>query len=141
MALLPPTSLVFRVRRHEQELVTPAKPTPHACKLLSDIDDQEGHRFQIRGLNFYRCNPSKQGKDPARVIREALEANLVFYYPFAGRLGEGPNRKLMVDCTGEGVLFIETDADVTLEEFGDALHPPFSCYEEFFMKPLAPMMC
>ncbi|XWS64976.1 hypothetical protein CRYUN_Cryun05aG0050600 [Craigia yunnanensis] len=130
MALLPLTSLVFKVRRLEPELVTPAKPTPHECKLLSDIDDQEGHRLQIRGLHFYRCNLSMQGKDPARVIKEALEATLVFYYPFVGRLREGQNRKLMVDCTGEGVLFIEADANVTLEEFGDALHPPFSCYEE-----------
>ncbi|XVF42784.1 hypothetical protein PTKIN_Ptkin01aG0392700 [Pterospermum kingtungense] len=130
MALLPPTSLVFSVRRHEPELVPPAKPTPRECKKLSDIDDQVGHRFQIRGLHIYRCNPSMHGKDPARVIREALAATLVFYYPIAGRLREGPNRKLIVDCTGEGVLFVEADANVTLEEFGDALCPPFSCYEE-----------
>ncbi|XWS64984.1 hypothetical protein CRYUN_Cryun05aG0051700 [Craigia yunnanensis] len=82
-----------------------------------------------------------QGKDPTRFIREALEATLVFYYPFAGRLREGPNRKLMVDCTGEGVLFIEADADVTLEEFGEALHPPFSCFEELLYEVPAPMMC
>ncbi|XVE90363.1 hypothetical protein DITRI_Ditri20bG0071600 [Diplodiscus trichospermus] len=130
MAVLPPTSVVFRVLRHEPELVAPAKPTPNECKQLSDIDDQEGHRFRIRGLHFYRCSPSMQGKDPARVIREALAATLVFYYPLAGRLREGPNRKLMVDCTGEGVLFVEADADVTLEEFGDAIYPPFSCFEE-----------
>jgi hypothetical protein len=27
-------------------------------------------------------------------------------------------------------LFIEADADVTLEQFGDALQPPFPCLEE-----------
>ncbi|MBA0783776.1 hypothetical protein Gotri_001432, partial [Gossypium trilobum] len=68
--------------------------------------------------------------DPVRVIREALAETLVFFYPFAGRLKEGPNRKLMVDCSGEGVLFIEGDADVTLEDFGDSLHPPFPCFKE-----------
>jgi hypothetical protein len=71
-----------------------------------------------------------QGKDPVKVIREAIAKTLVFYYPFAGRLREGHNRKLMVECTGEGILFIEADADVTLEQFGDPLQPPFPCLEE-----------
>ncbi|XVF42796.1 hypothetical protein PTKIN_Ptkin01aG0393800 [Pterospermum kingtungense] len=126
----PSTCLVFKVHRHEPELVAPAKPTPHEYKLLSDIDDQEGPRFQIPLIQFYKCNPSMQGKDPARAIREALAQALVFYYPFACRLREGPHRKLMVDCTGDGVLFIEADADVTLDQFGDALQPPFPCMEE-----------
>ncbi|CAK7333779.1 unnamed protein product [Dovyalis caffra] len=126
----PPTSLVFKVHRREPELIKPAKPTPHEFKLLSDIDDQEGLRFHIPVMQFYRNNPSMQGKDPVKFIREALAKTLVFYYPFAGRLREGPNRKLMVECTGEGILFIEADADVTLEQFGDALQPPFPCLEE-----------
>ena len=71
-----------------------------------------------------------QGRDPVKVIREALAQTLVFYYPFAGRLREGPVRKLVVECTGEGMMFIEADADVTLEQFGDALQPPFPCWEE-----------
>ena len=40
-----------------------------------------------------------------------------------GLLREGPDAMFMVECTGEGVMFIEADADVTLEEFGDAPHP------------------
>ena len=71
-----------------------------------------------------------KGRDPVRVIREALAKTLVFYYPFAGRLREGPGRKLVVECTGEGIIFIEADADVTLEQFGDSLQPPFPCWEE-----------
>ncbi|XP_041009724.1 benzyl alcohol O-benzoyltransferase [Juglans microcarpa x Juglans regia] len=123
-------SLVFTVRRREPELVSPSKPTPHEFKQLSDIDDQEGLRFQIPVIQFYRYDPSMKESDPVKVIREALAKTLVFYYPFAGRLREGPGRKLVVECTGEGVLFIEADADVTLKQFGDALQPPFPCWEE-----------
>ncbi|GMY07706.1 benzyl alcohol O-benzoyltransferase-like, partial [Fagus crenata] len=126
----PPISLVFTVRRCKPELVAPAKPTPHEFKQLSDIDDQEGLRFQIPVIQFYKYDPSMQGRDPMKVIREALAQTLVFYYPFAGRLREGPGRKLVVECTGEGMLFIEADADVTLEQFGNALQPPFPCLEE-----------
>ncbi|KAK8542865.1 hypothetical protein V6N13_136583 [Hibiscus sabdariffa] len=114
-------SLVFKVHRREPELIVPAKPTPREYKLLSDIDDQEGFRCQIPVIQFYQYNPCMQGRDPVKVIREALAQALVFYYPFAGRLREGPHRKLMVDCTAEGLIFIEADADVTLERFGNAV--------------------
>ncbi|XP_057966522.1 benzyl alcohol O-benzoyltransferase-like [Malania oleifera] len=125
-----PSTPVFSVHRREPELIAPAKPTPRELKLLSDIDDQEGLRDQIPGIIIFRSNPSMEGRDPAKVIREALAAVLVFYYPLAGRLMEGPNRKLMVDCTGEGVMFIEADSDVTLDELGDAILPPCPNLEE-----------
>jgi len=124
----------FTVRRQEPVLVAPAEPTPHEFKRLSDIDDQESLRFQIPVILFYGNNNhelSTKGRDPVEVIREALAKALVFYYPFAGRLRElGPDRKLLVECTGEGVLFIEADADVRLEQFGEELQPPFPCIEE-----------
>ncbi|KAJ0793817.1 putative alcohol O-acetyltransferase [Helianthus annuus] len=122
--------LTFKVRRNPPETIFPAKPTPRDFKPLSDIDDQEGIRFQVSMILFYGQNPKMENKNPASVIREALANVLVFYYPFAGRLKEGPAKKLMVDCTGEGVLFIEAKADVTLKQFGEALYPPFSYMEE-----------
>ncbi|XP_021724395.1 benzyl alcohol O-benzoyltransferase-like [Chenopodium quinoa] len=117
--------LVLNVTRGEPELVCPAEPTPRELKPLSDIDDQEGLRFQMPGIMFYRADPSMEGKDPVKVVKDALAKALVFFYPYAGRLVEGPKRKLIVDCTGEGVPFIEAEADATLEDFGDEIHPPF----------------
>ncbi|AES82606.1 benzyl alcohol O-benzoyltransferase [Medicago truncatula] len=124
------SSLMFTVRRCQPELVPPAAPTPREVKLLSDIDDQEGMRFNSPVIFIYRHKPSMVEKDPLKVLRHALSRTLVYYYPLAGRIREGAGRKLMVDCTGEGVMFIEAEADVTLDQFGDALHPPFPCFQQ-----------
>ncbi|KAL1356111.1 hypothetical protein AAHE18_05G159400 [Arachis hypogaea] len=122
--------MVFKVTRKPAELVAPAGPTPHELKLLSDIDDQQALRIHYTVVQIFPYQASMAGKDPAHVIREALSKALVFYYPFAGRLREGPRGKLMVDCTGEGVLFMEADADVTLDHFGVDFLPPFPCFDE-----------
>ncbi|CAN6299385.1 unnamed protein product [Urochloa humidicola] len=120
----------FTVRRRPAILVVPAAPTPRELKRLSDFDDQQDLRFQIPVILFYRRNEAMGGKDPARVIRDAVARALVPYYPFAGRLREHHGGKLAVDCTAEGVLFIEADADVGLEHFGDTPLPPFPCLDE-----------
>ncbi|KAL0536511.1 hypothetical protein IC582_025460 [Cucumis melo] len=114
----------FHVRKCQPELIAPANPTPYEFKQLSDVDDQQSLRLQLPFVNIYPHNPSLEGRDPVKVIKEAIGKALVFYYPLAGRLREGPGRKLFVECTGEGILFIEADADVSLEEFWDTL--PYS---------------
>ncbi|XP_038900932.1 benzyl alcohol O-benzoyltransferase-like [Benincasa hispida] len=126
------TSLVFKVERCEPEFVVPAKQTPHEYKQLSDIDDQESLRFQQPLIQFYEYDPSMEGRDPVKVIKEAVSKTLVFYYPFAGRLREGFGKKLFVECTGEGILFIEANADVSLHQFQDSssLQPPFPCMDQ-----------
>ncbi|KAL6279313.1 hypothetical protein ACE6H2_016194 [Prunus campanulata] len=129
--MISPCALVFQVNRLKPEIITPAKPTPHETKLLSNIDDQESLRFQVPVIMSYKNNPSMKGNDPVEVIKEALSRALVYYYPMAGRLREGPNRKLMVECNGEGVLFIGANADVTLAQLGDTIAPPSPFLEEF----------
>ncbi|GLU05244.1 hypothetical protein SLE2022_223550 [Rubroshorea leprosula] len=125
------SSPVFSVKRQGPELVTPAKPTPRESIYVSDIDGQQSLLFQIPFIMFYPArNPPMKGKDPVMVIKDALSKALVYYYPFAGRIREGPNQKLFVDCTGEGVLFIEADADITLDQLGHAILPPFPFIEE-----------
>ncbi|KAK7270800.1 hypothetical protein RJT34_26231 [Clitoria ternatea] len=127
---LQTSALVFKVKRNPPELIAPSKQTPHEIKLLSDIDDQNGLRYNLPLVQFFPCQPQMTGKDPVGVIREALAKTLVFYYPFAGRLREAPNGKLMVDCNEEGVMFIEADADVTIAQFGNNLVPPFPCFDQ-----------
>ncbi|KAJ6946605.1 methanol O-anthraniloyltransferase-like [Populus alba x Populus x berolinensis] len=116
----------FTVRHRDPELVVPAKPVPYEQKQLSDVDDQEALRYQIPFIMFYdsNSNPCMEGEDQVKIIRAALAEALVYYYPLAGRLKEGPDGKLLVDCSGEGVLFLEADADTTLELLGDTIQPP-----------------
>ncbi|KAJ8549320.1 hypothetical protein K7X08_033027 [Anisodus acutangulus] len=112
---------------HKTELVVPATTTPRERKHLSDIDDQGSLRFQLPLLLFYNYDPSliEVNKDPAKVIKEGLSKTLVFYYPLAGRIIElENNKKLVVDCTGEGILFVEADAHVELDKLGDSIKPP-----------------
>ncbi|XP_047961903.1 benzyl alcohol O-benzoyltransferase-like [Salvia hispanica] len=112
--------------RKTPELLCPAETTPHEFKFLSDIDDQTILRLYVTTINFYKKSPSMEGKDPVKIIREAIAKALDFYYPLAGRLREHTGRKLVVECTGQGVMFTEADADVTLQHFEeDGLYPPF----------------
>jgi hypothetical protein len=130
-SLLP----AFTVRRAaEPVLVVPAAPTPRETKPLSDIDDAEGMRFYSSGIHLYRADPAMAGRDPARVVREALARALVPYYPLAGRLREEGGRKLVVDCAAQGVMFAEADADLTTDDFGDVKCPPFPCFERFILE-------
>ncbi|KAK9144087.1 hypothetical protein Sjap_003990 [Stephania japonica] len=130
MAAYSSPSLVFNVTRKEPELIVPTKPTPHEFKQLSNIDSQESLRYHVPVIQVY---PNKNGvqEDPVKVMRKAIAKALVFYYPLAGRIREGPRRKLSVECTGEGLLFIEAEADVRLDQFSDAdLLPPFPCLDQ-----------
>ena len=131
------TPLAFAVRRREPVLVGPAAPTPRETKRLSDIDDQETLRGHVPFLFLYRGGGGARaddGRDPASAVRRALGEALVPYYPLAGRLREVEARKLVVDCTGEGVMFVEADADVRLAELEAAssgeLRPPFPCMDQ-----------
>ncbi|KAL5541068.1 hypothetical protein UlMin_042641 [Ulmus minor] len=132
---LPSSCLSFGVKRSEPEVIVPAKPTPQELKPVSDIDDSDGFRFQIPIIFFYNNTPSTSsllGKhDPIKVIREALARALVYYYPLAGRLKEGFNRKLTVDCNGQGVLFVAAEADISLQQLGETIQPPCPFLDEF----------
>ncbi|KAL6594573.1 hypothetical protein ACP70R_048311 [Stipagrostis hirtigluma subsp. patula] len=103
---------MLAVHRRNPELVGPAAPTPRETKRLSVIDDQGTLRCHVPFLFFYHGR--RRADEPSAVIRRALAEALVPYYPLAGRLREVEGRKLVVDCTGEGVMFIEADADVRL---------------------------
>uniref|UniRef100_A0A0E0DMA6 Uncharacterized protein n=1 Tax=Oryza meridionalis TaxID=40149 RepID=A0A0E0DMA6_9ORYZ len=108
------------VSRGAVEFVAPARATPYEFKPLSDIDDQEGLRFYRSSLFLYRRCAAKDGVDPVTVLRAALAEALVRYYPLAGHIVEAsPGRKLLVECTGEGAVFVAAESGVAMEELGE----------------------
>jgi omega-hydroxypalmitate O-feruloyl transferase len=56
-------------------------------------------------------------------MKEALSKVLVHYYPLAGRLSISTEGKLIVDCTGEGAVFVEAEANCEMEQMGDIKKP------------------
>ncbi|KAI4995132.1 hypothetical protein ZWY2020_035035 [Hordeum vulgare] len=121
----------LKVRRGTPSLLAPARATPRESKPLSDIDNQAVMWFYSTVIHLYRGNPSKGLIDPAVTVRAALAEALVHYYPLAGRLREEAGRKLAVDCAGQGVMFVEADADIVIDDLGDVRYPPFPRSEEF----------
>ncbi|CAI0434856.1 unnamed protein product [Linum tenue] len=100
------------VTRHARTLVQPFRRTPSGRLDLSFIDSLPVLRCNARTLHVFR----RGGAEAAAVIREALSKALVTYYPLAGRLEQ--LETLLVDCSAEGVWFVEASADgsVTLDD-------------------------
>ncbi|GLJ55496.1 hypothetical protein SUGI_1191680 [Cryptomeria japonica] len=61
------------------------------------------------------------------LMLDALSKVVVYYYPLGGRLRKEEDGKLQVECTGEGVLFLEDMVDNSLSVLGDLeyLKPSF----------------
>ncbi|XP_052139331.1 spermidine hydroxycinnamoyltransferase 2-like [Oryza glaberrima] len=120
-------------RRGNPQLVTPARATPHESKLLSDLDDHWDLRYLQPGLEFFHAvDGDRRPARPWDSIKTALAEALVYYYPIAGRLREMPKgHKLAVECTAEGVVFVEAEAEATLEDFGEPPMPTFHGAEGF----------
>ncbi|XP_074565042.1 hydroxycinnamoyltransferase-like [Curcuma longa] len=107
--------VVINVRR--STMVRPAKPTPQRRLWNSNLDLVVPHHHTL-SVYFYRPDGSANFFD-AEVMLDALARVLVPFYPMAGRLARGEDGRIEIDCNGEGVLFVEADAEATVDDFGD----------------------
>ncbi|XP_054798768.1 omega-hydroxypalmitate O-feruloyl transferase [Prosopis cineraria] len=104
------------VKLNEPVLVTPAEKTPKGMYFLSNLD--QNIAVTVRTIYCFK-SPEKGNDKAGEVIKNALKEVLVHYYPLAGRLNISTEGKLIVDCTGEGALFVEAEANLAMEEIGD----------------------
>ncbi|KAK1420936.1 hypothetical protein QVD17_22909 [Tagetes erecta] len=105
-------------------IVQPSKATLPSTKQLwtSNLDLVVG-RIHILTVYFYRPNGCSNFFDPD-VMKKALADVLVSFYPMAGRLSRDENGRVVIDCNGEGVLFVEAESDSTLDDFGEFTPSP-----------------
>ncbi|KAF5476519.1 hypothetical protein F2P56_003266 [Juglans regia] len=114
------SSFQLRVKQEEPTLVTPAEETEKHLYFLSNLD--QNIAVTVRTIYCFKSD-AKGNEEAAKVIKEALSKVLVHYYPLAGRLTISSEGKLIVDCTGEGAVFVEAEADCRIEEIGDNTKP------------------
>ncbi|KAG1370164.1 Omega-hydroxypalmitate O-feruloyl transferase, partial [Cocos nucifera] len=104
------------IKQGEPKLVPPAEETEKGLYYLSNLDQN----IAVIVQTIYCFKSEDKGNEgAAEVIKEALAKVLVHYYPLAGRLTISPEGKLIVNCTGEGAVFVEAEADCEMEDIGD----------------------
>jgi len=108
------------VKQGEPTLVPPAEETEKGLYFLSNLD--QNIAVIVRTIYCFKSE-EKGNENAGEVIKNALKKVLVHYYPLAGRLTISSEAKLIINCTGEGAVFVEAEANCALEEIGDITKP------------------
>ncbi|KAF3334469.1 omega-hydroxypalmitate O-feruloyl transferase-like protein [Carex littledalei] len=108
------------VKAGEPQLVAPATETPNGLYYLSNLDQN----IAVIIRTIYCFKSGEKGNETAvEAMKDALARVLVHYYPLAGRLTISPEMKLIVDCSAEGAVFVEAEADCDMADIGDLAKP------------------
>lgn len=106
----------------ESVMVKPSKQTPNQRLWNSNLDLIVG-RIHLLTIYFYRPNGSSDFFDSV-VLKQALSDVLCSFFPMAGRLGTDGDGRVEINCNGEGVLFVEAEADCKIDDFGEITPSP-----------------
>ncbi|XP_022892060.1 omega-hydroxypalmitate O-feruloyl transferase-like [Olea europaea var. sylvestris] len=110
----------FTVTKGQPILVPPAEKTPTGLYFLCNLDQN----IAVTMRTVYGFKSEEEGNENAvEIIKDALSRVLVHFYPLAGRLTISPEKKLAVNCTAEGAVFVAAEADCELEDLGDITKP------------------
>ncbi|OAY82732.1 3'-N-debenzoyl-2'-deoxytaxol N-benzoyltransferase [Ananas comosus] len=122
------------VTKSPPTLVPPASPTPTSTLLLplSSIDRAANARVSVEFIQVF-----SRGGDGGAVaaIREGFARALVPYFPVAGRIVESVPGEPMVECSGDGIWFVEAEADCALDDVNQLERPLMIPREELLPRP------
>uniref|UniRef100_A0A0D6QUJ8 Uncharacterized protein n=1 Tax=Araucaria cunninghamii TaxID=56994 RepID=A0A0D6QUJ8_ARACU len=113
MAVAAASVKEFRVDVLCTSIVQSPVPSPQCWLKGSNIDltvppISPGHFF------VYKCFPGKTYGELVSSMKKALSETLVLYYPVGGRFKVGRNGEAEIQCSNQGVPFIEAVADVAI---------------------------
>ncbi|XP_076898392.1 akuammiline synthase 1-like [Bidens hawaiensis] len=98
-----------------REIIKPSSPTPSRNRTYNlSLFDQISPNGLTPFIAFYP-NLDQSSLDKTLELKNSLSKTLTHYYPFAGRLKK--TRPTYIDCSDEGVEFIEATNDSSLSDF------------------------
>ncbi|KAI7737034.1 hypothetical protein M8C21_007534 [Ambrosia artemisiifolia] len=103
----------------ESTMVRPAEATQAKNLWLSSLDLM-APSIHAQQVYFYRPNGALNFFD-TEVMKDALSKALVAFYPLGGRLKQGKDGRIEIDCQGQGALFVEAECDGILDDFCNSL--------------------
>ncbi|KAJ3670897.1 hypothetical protein LUZ60_008323 [Juncus effusus] len=108
----------YTVTKSSPVQVPPATSTPQGLLPLSSIDRASAPTVYVDFISVF-----PQGDRPAERIKAAFAEALVYYYPVAGRVSEGEGGEAVVNCTGQGIWYIEAKANCSLADVNHLERP------------------
>ncbi|KAK1411044.1 hypothetical protein QVD17_37588 [Tagetes erecta] len=101
----------------DSTMVKPAKELT-ATTLWNSSLDLSASNYYTKTVYFYPSNDTPNFFD-TKVLKDALSEALVPFYLMAGRFKEGEDGRIVVDCQGQGVLFMEAESNGVIDDFGN----------------------
>ncbi|MCL7024085.1 hypothetical protein MKW94_007990 [Papaver nudicaule] len=115
---------MLKVRVRDSSVVKPKEETPKVFLWTSNIDQL--YVKHVQAVYFYRrpalTSYSSSCSDDffnSTILKDGLSKALVTHYPIAGRLKRNESGRAEIECTGEGVIFIEAETDSLIKDLGE----------------------
>ncbi|KAG6748777.1 hypothetical protein POTOM_048711 [Populus tomentosa] len=102
------------IKKSEPVLIEPQTRTHSGFFFLSNLD--QVITSSVQTVYLYKAKKVGGSRDTlSDIFKQSMAKILVHYYPLAGRLRLGSDGKYNVECTNEGVLFVEARANCNMD--------------------------